>query len=406
MTTKVLRYIGVGITATALVAAAAACGSSKKDDNGSGSGSGSGSNSGKSVTIGFMGAQTGTSAQLGINESNGVQLALNEHNAKKGATQVKYAVYDTQGDPTQASSQARKAIQDMKAKNLVALIGPAFSGESKTSLPILDQAKLPNISPSATNVQLGQQKYKYWHRVLANDDVQGPGDADFIANTLKAKKVAVIDDQSDYGKGLGDAARTQLKKDGVTVNPSDKIDPNASDYSSTVNTIKAANPDAVFFAGYYAAAAKLVKQLRDAGFKGSYMSGDGSQDQEIAKQGGPSANGAILSCTCSLAIGSSTPAVAAFDKNYQAKWGSQPSTYSSEAFDATNIYLQAIDAGKTTPEAINDYLKTVNYTGVSKQIKFASNGELQNSLLFISEVINGKLTYLGDAKTVKPKPGA
>jgi len=394
----------VGIAATAVLAAAGACGSSKKNDNGGGNGGNS--NSSKSVTIAYMGAQTGADAQLGINGSNGVQLALEEHNAKKGVTQVKYTVYDTQGDPTQASSQARKAIQDVKAKSLVGIVGPAFSGESKTSLPILDQAKIPNITPTATNVDLAKQGYKYWHRALANDAVQGPGDADFMAKTLKAKDVAVIDDQSDYGKGLGDAVRAQLKTDGVTVNPSDKIDPKASDYSSTVNEIKAANPDTVFFAGYYSAAAKLIKQLRDAGVKATFMAGDGSQDGKLADEAGPSANGAILSCTCSLAVGSSDPTVAAFDKNYQAKWGSAPSTYSSEALDATNIFLQAIDAGKTTPDAINDYLKTVDYKGVSKQISFAPTGELKGSLLFISEIIKGKLTYLGEAATVQPKPGS
>lgn len=352
-----------------------------------------------------MGAQTGPDAQLGINISNGVQLAINEHNAKKGVVKVKYHAYDTQGDPTQASSQARTAVQDIKARNLVGIVGPAFSGESKTALPILEQAKIPNISASATAVALGQQGYKYWHRILANDDVQGPGDADFMANTLKAKTVAVIDDQSEYGKGLGDAIRQQLKKDNVKVNPSDKIDPNASDYSSTVNEITAAKPDVVFFAGYYSAAAKLVKQLRDGGYKGTFMGGDGDQDQKLATQGGPAANGALLSCTCSLATSGSDPAVQAFDKNYKAKYG-EPSTYSSEGYDATNLFLKAIDAGKTTPDAINNYLKTVNYQGVSKPIKFAPNGELKNSLLFISEIINGKLTYLGDAKTAKPKSGS
>jgi branched-chain amino acid transport system substrate-binding protein len=397
VTRKVLRSTGVLIAALAVIAAAGACGSSKKN-----SGGGSG---GKAVTLGFMGAQTGPDAQLGINISNGVQLAIDQHNAKKGVSKVKYVAYDTQGDPTQASSQARKAVQDIKGKNLVGIVGPAFSGESKTALPILEQAKIPNISASATAVALGQQGYKYWHRILANDDVQGPGDADFMANTLKAKTVAVIDDQSEYGKGLGDAIRTQLKKDNVKVNPSDKIDPAASDYSSTVNEITAAKPDVVFFAGYYSAAAKLVKQLRDGGFKGTFMGGDGDQDQKLASQGGPAANGALLSCTCSLATTGDDPAVVAFDKAYTAKYG-EPSTYSSEGFDAANLFLKAIDAGKTTPDAINDYLKTVNYQGVSKPIKFASNGELKNSLLFISEIINGKLTYLGDAKTVKPKSGS
>jgi branched-chain amino acid transport system substrate-binding protein len=395
---NVLRYLGTIGAASALVLAASACGSSN-NNSGSGSGGGSGGGGNKNITLGFVGAQTGPDAQLGINISNGVQLAINQHNAKSGVTKVKYKAYDTQGDPTQASSQVRKVIED----KVVGVIGPAFSGESKTALPILEQAKIPNISPSATAVALGQQGYKYWHRVLANDDVQGPGDADFMANTLKAKKVAVIDDQSEYGKGLGDAVRGQLKKDGVTVGPSDKIDPDGSDYSSTVNEIKAANPNAVFFAGYYSAAAKLVKQLRDAGVTATFMSGDGSQDQKLADQAGKEANGALLSCTCSLAVGSSDPAVKKFDTDYQAKYGSAPSTYSSEGFDAANIFLQAIDAGKTTPDAINNYLKTVNYQGVSKPIKFSSNGELQNSLLFISEIVNGKLTYLGDAKSVQPK---
>src|SRR6185437_4323217 len=158
---------------------------------------------GGSVTIGFFGAQTGPNAQLGINISNGIELALEQHNAKSGVTQVKLIKYDTQGDPTQATNQAKKAVTDKVA----AIIGPAFSGESKTADPIFEEAGIPNVSPSATAVALGQNGWKFWHRVLANDDVQGPGDADFIAKTLNAKTVAVIDDQSEYGKGLGDAVQ-------------------------------------------------------------------------------------------------------------------------------------------------------------------------------------------------------
>jgi branched-chain amino acid transport system substrate-binding protein len=191
---------------------------------------------------------------------------------------------------------------------------------------VLENGKIPNISPSATAVSLAAKGWKYWHRALANDDVQGPGDADFIANVVKAKTVAVIDDQSEYGLGLGDAVRKQLKSDGITVKPSDRIDPDGSDYSTTVNRVKAANPDAVFFAGYYSAAAKLIKQLRDAGVTGVFMSGDGSQDQKLADQGGKAADDAIVSCTCSLAVGSSDPAAQKFEKDYTDKWNTAPST--------------------------------------------------------------------------------
>ncbi|HVX42494.1 MAG TPA: branched-chain amino acid ABC transporter substrate-binding protein [Mycobacteriales bacterium] len=379
------RAFGAVVAAGAVVLAAAACGSGKSGGDG--------------VQIAFMGALTGPNAQLGINIYDGAKLAIDQHNAKKGVTKVTLKKYDTQGDPTQASQQARKVISD---KN-VAVIGPAFSGESKTADPVLESGKMPNISPSATAVSLAQNGWKYWHRALANDDVQGPGDADYLANQVKAKSVAVIDDQSEYGLGLGDAVRKQLKTDGVTVNPSDKIDPNGSDYSTTVNKITAAKPDAVFFAGYYSAAAKLVKQLRDGGFTGTFMSGDGSQDQKLGDQGGQAAEGAIVSCTCSLAVGSSDPAAQKFEKDYTAKWKTGPSTYSSEGFDSTNIVLKAIDSGKKDTEAINDFLKTVDYKGVSKEIKFNDKGELSAPLLFISQFQNGKLTYLGDIKTAKAK---
>ena len=384
-TTRVVRAFGVIGVVAALSVAGTACG---KSSSGGGS---------KNSTIAFMGAQTGPDAQLGINISNGAQLAFDQWTGKD-KKKYKFKLYDTQGDPTQASSQAKKVVQDKD----IAVIGPAFSGESKTAVPILEKGKIPNISASATAVSLSQNGWKFWHRVLSNDDVQGPGDADFISKTLGAKKVAVIDDQSEYGKGLGDAARRQLKTDGVTVNPSGTLDPKGSDYSTTVNQIKAANPDVVFFAGYYSAAAKLLKQLSQAGVTAKFVSGDGSQDQKLAEQGGKATEGALLSCTCSLAVGSSDPAAQKFESTYKAKFKQEPSTYSSEGFDAMNIVLQAIDKGNTSPSKINDYLKDIDYKGVSKQIKFTDKGELSGDLLFFTEIENGKLKFLGDAKTAKP----
>ena len=384
-----------------LVAAAAAsalllsaCGGG--DDN-SNSGSG-GSSGGGSATIGFFGAQTGPNAQLGINISNGVELALEQHNAKSGVTQVKLIKYDTQGDPAQATNQAKKAVTD----KVSAIIGPAFSGESKTADPIFEEAGIPNVSPSATAVSLSQNGWKFWHRVLANDDVQGPGDADFIAKTLNAKTAAVIDDQSEYGKGLADAVRKQLATDGVKVAVNDSINPDASSFSSTVNKVKPANPDVVFFGGYYSAAGKLVKQLKDGGVQGTFMSGDGTLDAQFINGGGAAANGALLSCTCSSAVGSTDPAVTKFASDYKAKFNVDPATYSAEGFDAANAIMQAIDAGKTDPADINDFVTKIDFKGVSKQIKFDDKGELANDLLFITEVKNGKLAFLGDTSKAKP----
>lgn len=384
-----------------LVAAAAAsalllsaCGG---DDDSAGGNTGGGS-APSELTIGFMGAQTGPNAQLGLNISNGVELALEEHNAKSGVTKVNLIKYDTAGEPAQATNQAKKAITD----KVVAIVGPAFSGESKTGVPILEEAGIPNISPSATAVTLAGNGWKTWHRVLANDDVQGPGMADFMAKTLSAKTVAVIDDQSEYGKGLADAVRKQLATAGATVSVNDSIDPEESNYSSTVNKVKPANVDAVFFGGYYSAAGKLVKQLRDGGVQGTFVSGDGTLDAQFITGGGTAAEGSLLSCTCSSAVGSTDPAVQKFATAYKAKFNADPATYSAEGYDATNAFLQAIDAGKTSTSDINDFVKTIDFKGVSKQIKFTDTGELEGDLLFVTEVKDGKLAFLGDTGTAKP----
>jgi branched-chain amino acid transport system substrate-binding protein len=393
----VRRAYSRGLVAAAAASALllSACGG---DDGGSGSGSGGGGAAAE-LKLGFIGAQTGPDAQLGINISNGAKLALEQHNAKSGAKQVTLVTYDTQGDPTQGNSQAKKAVTD----KVVGIIGPAFSGESKTAVPVLEEAGIPSVSPSATAVSLAANGWKTWHRVLANDDVQGPGDADFIAKTLSAKNVAVIDDQSEYGKGLADAVRKQLATDGVKVAVNDSIDPKASSYSSTVNKVKPANVDAIFFGGYYSAAGKLIKQLRDGGVQGTFMSGDGSLDaQIISAAGGTAANGALLSCTCSSAVGSTDPAVTKFATDYKAKYNSDPATYSAEGFDAANAFLQAIDAGKTSTSDINDFITKIDFKGVSKQIKFTPTGELSGNLLFITEVKDGKLAFLGDTAQAKP----
>lgn len=373
-----------------LTVVAGACG----DDQGaSGSGTGGGQAAQK-VALGFFGAQTGDNAQLGINISNGAKLAIKQHNAK-GGTQVELKIYDTQGDPAQAPAQAQKAV-----KEVVGIIGPAFSGESRAADPLFEEAQIPNVSPSATNVQLSANGWKFFHRVLANDGQQAPADADYIAKKLAAKNVAVIDDASEYGKGLADEVRAKLKEQGVTLKVGDSgesVDPKAPDYSSTVNKVKAASVDAIFYGGYYAEAAKLVKQLRDAGVQATFVSGDGTLDAKFIEGGGAATEGSQVSCPCALSETTSTdPDVKAFADAYKAEYGADPATYSSEGYDAANVFLKAIEAGKTTGADINTYLSTIDFKGISKQIKFEANGEVAKGSIYMYEIKGAKITLLGD----------
>ena len=383
-----MKLTGVVSVSAALALGASACG--KSSDSGSGSGG---------VTIAFVGAQTGDNAQLGINISNGAKLAIDQYNATNPKTKVTLKLYDTKGDPAVAPGQAQKAIQD----KVNAIIGPPFSGESKAVDGNFEEAQIPNISPSATAAALGKNGWKYWHRVISNDDVQGAVDGDVLTKTLAAKNVFVVDDNQEYSVGLADTVFNAVKTAGATV-ARDKIDPKATDYSSTVNKVKSSGATALFYGGYYAEGGKFLKQLRDSGYKGQFLSDDGALDAGLIKAAGANqANGALLSCACqSINPTASNPAVKKFIDDYKAKFGQDQGTYSAEGFDVANIYLNAVKAGKTTPQEINDYLKTVNYQGVSKPIQFQANGEISAKQIFLFEVKGGQLNFLGDATKVNP----
>jgi branched-chain amino acid transport system substrate-binding protein len=368
----------------ALALVLAACGGG---GNGGGSSSGGGGCD-NGVKLGFFGALTGDNAALGINIRNGVQLALNQYGATNPKCKVTLAPFDSQGDPSVAPGLAQQAIND---KQVVAIVGPAFSGESKAADPLFNEAGLPIVTPSATNPALAENGWTIFHRAGGNDNSQGPAAAAYIKDKLKATKVAVVDDKTEYGKGIADIVRQQL---GSAVVFNDSVPQQTNDYSSTVTGAKNAGVDALFYGGYYADGGKLLKQMRDNGLQATFVSDDGALDQNLIKGAGKAAaEGAYLTCPC--APTAQVQNGAKFIADYKAAFNTDPGTYSTEGFDSANVILQAIKAGKYDRKGINDFLKTVDYQGITKQIKFDNKGEVTEKTVYVYQVKNGALTGLG-----------
>jgi branched-chain amino acid transport system substrate-binding protein len=358
-----VRALG-GVAIVALVAGAAACNSNKSTGGSSSSGS---KNCG--FEIAYFGALTGSSANLGVNIEQGAELAVDQYNDKNGAGCISIKKFDSQGSPDVAPGLARSLVTDTK---IIGIVGPPFSGESEAADPIFDSAGIPLITPSATRVSLSSHGWKVFHRAVANDGSQGPAAANYMKSVLKADKVFVADDQSAYGAGLADAVKQTL---GSAVVGTDKTaaDGKQTDFSSTVQKIVASGATAFFYGGYYQNAGLLRKQLTAAGWKGTQVGGDGVDDPGFAKAAGnDAAAGSIVTCPCSPA----SKASGTFVSDYKTKWNVAAGTYSDVAYDAANMFLKGIDAGNTTPEKMNTYLSTVNYTGVANTYKFTSTGEL------------------------------
>ena len=327
------------------------------------------------LSIAMAGALTGPDAALGINIKNGVQLAIDKHNAANPGCQVQLKPFDTEGDPQKATAIAPQIVDDQYT---IGLVGPAFSGETKATGTVFDQAGLVATTASATNVTLSENGWKTFFRGLANDGVQGPSVANYLKNTKGYKKICVVDDSTDYGLGLSTAVRETLgsvadSSCNISVKKGDK------DFSAAVTQIKGANPDAVFYGGYYSEAAPLVQQLRDAGVTATFASADGTKDPEFVKQAGAASKDAVLACPCGPATGS-------FVDEYTKKFGVEPSTYSTEGYDLGTILVKGIDAGKITRPDLLDYVRTYDGQGVARKYQWNDKGELTSTLIWIYKV--------------------
>jgi len=352
-----------------------ACGSTSS----SSSTAGSGSDCTAGQKIAFLGATTGDAGALGLNMVGGIKLALDDYNKAHSDCKVGLQVFDSQGNPDKATPLATQIVGD---DSFVGLVGPGFSGESLATGKTFNAAGLPSISPSATNVTITQQGWTTWHRVIGNDSAQGAAVATYLKDTAKAKKVFVVADDSDYGKGLAGYVKKGL---GSLVGGTDSVATGQTDFSATVTAVKASGADAIFYGGYYPEAGLLAKQLRQGGYKGLFMSGDGSEDPAfVAAAGAQAANGAILTAPAG-------PAPADFNAKYKALIGSPAGLYSTQSFDATNIFLAGLAEGNPSHEDMNTFIGSYTGDGVSGPIAFDSKGDIKQSVIFAYKVTGGKL---------------
>ncbi len=358
------------------------------------SSSSSGGGGGETLKIGFMGDLTGENSGIVIPPRNGAKMAIDEYNATNPPQKLEMVEYDSQGSPDQAVPLVTQAIQQDK---IVALIGPAFSGESKAAGPVLEQGGIPSISASATNPDLAKNGWKFWHRVVANDADQGPAIADFLVRAKSPKKAYVISDDQEYSVGLADAMFADFQAKGVEVQR-DQFAQAASDYSSTTSKVSAFQPDVVVYGGYYAQAGRLLKQLRDAGVTATFATGDGSLDPQLIQgAGAPAAEGAVVGCPCNIPFGATSGPLGEFTTKYKAAFNTDPAIYATEGYDAATLFINAIKGGATTPDAINTAVSGATLDGVSKKITFKANGEPDVNAIFIYQVKNGAIGLLGQS---------
>lgn len=378
--------------------ALAACSNSTPNNSGGLNSGGTGSGTQGAIKIGFQGPLSGENAQLGINEINATKLALDQWNKANADLQVQLVELDDVGDPAKAPAAAAKAIQD---KEIVAVVGPSFSGATKAVCKTYEEAGLVLVSPSATNPDLTKTlNCAAFHRVVPPDSLEGDLAGQWLAK--KAKTVYLVDDLTDYGKGAVDAVEAAVKAGGATVVKREGVDKDKTkDYSVIAQAVKASGAEAVFYGGYDAQAALFAKALTAVNYPGLRMSGNGVLSTVFSTNSGADGDGWYISCGCLDATKADN--AKEFTAAYKAMFNTDPSTYSPESYDVTNAVLEAIKAAKAKGtvdrKSVWDAVKALNYKGLTTTIKFAANGDVENQVINLYKQDGGKIGLVGDIKT-------
>jgi branched-chain amino acid transport system substrate-binding protein len=359
----------------------AACGTTDDDGGEEDTAGGGDGEAACDVTLAFFGPQTGPAAGLGAPIIDGAQLAVDQYNAEAECP-VNFELIDSQGSPDQAPALATEAAGN---EAMIGIVGPAFSGEGDAAGPIFAEAGLPTITASGTATSLNENGWDTWHRLVGNDDLQGAAAATYLKDVLQTQSVFVIDDASEYGAGLAGIIRDEL---GDAVVDTDTVQVGQTDFSATVTAVNSANPDTVFFSGYYPEAGPFARQLRNSGFEGTLVAPDGTKDPGFLEGAGAAAEGTLLTCPC---IPATEPAVAEFVEAFEAEYGGPPGTYGAEAYDAANVFLQGIADGIDNREDMLTWVNDYDEAGITKQISFDETGEVEDVHIYAYKVEGGKI---------------
>ena len=352
----------------------------------------------KTVKIGVVAPLTGNLSELGLGIKNGVDLAVRQANEKGTVPgyEVVLAAEDDAADPATGANAANKLASDPQ---VAAVVGTLNSSVAQSVAPVLSKANITQISPANTNPTLTrgpkpddapQRIWPTYMRVATTDSFQGPFAADYALGDGGFKSAFIIHDKKTYGQGLAEAFSKRFKDNGGKIAGTETVNENDRDFGAVVTQVIGTDADMVYYGGEYQAAGPLAAQLKERGFKGPLMGGDGIYASDFFKGAGDKGEG-----TLATSIGepvSELDSAKQFVADYDAAGFKESySAYGAQSYDAANIIIQglakalpsvdSVEAGR--PEIVKTIGATSGYQGVTGEHSFDEFGDTSNRALTV-----------------------
>ena len=333
---------------------------------------------------------SGTGTTSGTNFNDGVKLAVKEINAAGGilGRKVEYTPNDTQSQPPTAKALAVKAIDD----GAYVVMGPVFSGSILVSMAETKRAEIPNFTGGEA-AAITQQGNTYIFRTSFTQLSAMPKVARYLKDNVKAKTVAMIWVNNDFGKGGRDAFTKAIEAQGMKLVADISSDPGQLDFSGPVLKAKQANADALFVYSNEEESARCLRELRKQGYDKPIVGETVLTSQKVIELAGDAANGAVAHV--GLTADAPNPGIKAFAEKFQKEYGYKPDHNGIKGYTAMYVVKAVTEKiGKVDPKAFaaamhGIKLSAKDYPGVLMDVSFDQNGDLDRES-FMTRVANGK----------------
>ncbi|MFL9879288.1 branched-chain amino acid ABC transporter substrate-binding protein [Herbaspirillum rhizosphaerae] len=344
------------------------------------------------VQIGFAGPLSGSSARIGKSQMHAAELALAEANAR-GATIggepviFKLLPQDDRGDPNTAALVATYLVKS----GVVAVIGHWHTGASMQAASIYNTAGIPQIAPGSSGHQYTQNGYATSFRIIGHDDDGGRFASVYALQNLKARRIAVIHDETTFGTMLAAQFIRGVQDKGGEIVTQQLISSKTSDFNAALMESGKKSADLIFFGGLGPQAAALVLSMRRMSITAPLLAADGIVSPLFLQLTGTGGNG-----TFGLAPGQPQEKMTGwkkFQEKFNATYDDPIEAFAPFAYDAANMIVAAIQqTNSQQPARINAALHSMKYKGLTGTIAFDAEGNLNNPAFTIYQVQSGKWT--------------
>lgn len=334
---------------------------------------------------------SGFQANGGQTILGGVRLAAAEINRNGGLLGYRVVVrpLDDESDSDVAVTQVGQVQSALdQGERVLGVIGHLNSGQTLAAMEQYKGMPIVVITPTASEQSLTARGYTNFFRVNANDNVQAAVDAEFLVSKLNAKRVAVVHNDTEYGKGLAASLVQELQKRSAEAAVTLQVTEGQSRYGDEVAAIKNANADAIFYAGYEIEAPYLRAELVEAGVTLPMLASDGAFLAATIDESNGTAEGMYVSA---FAPSPQSVADQSWIEAYQAVEYRNPDTYSVNGYVAMQVLADgvtkadALDASQIADAIRNNALETL-----LKSLRFESNGDLVDPQIWLYQVVNGE----------------